>query len=223
MKKLLMICTALAFVSCSHNGKDAGLSKDKKIIIEAMDVQIDGPNLKIPIKVRCIEGYTSATLQIGDVYKTLVCENGGFNYMHSIPTKALRGNRSKKKDYVLRIRGFHEEKKSETLTQSLIIISNKDFQSKLVINQSLVMIEKMGGIFSDLHAYGQCKSGSTVEVEIFDDWRGVSLEEESIPCSETGFNYVSRRPGTMKKGMRLLIREMKGKRPVSSFEVLLFN
>lgn len=220
-----MIFTALMFVSCAHKGgKNAGPSgKDKKIIIDTMDVQVDGPELKIPIKVRCIEGYANATLQIGDTYKTFACENGGFNYMHILPTKTLKENRAKKKDYVLRIRGFHEEKKADTLTQSLVIISNKDFQSKLVINQSLVTVDKMEGLFSDLNAYGQCKTDSIIEVEIFDDWRGVSLEEETIPCTETGFNYISRRPGLMKKGMRLLIREMKGEKPVSSFEVVLFN
>lgn len=219
-----MICTILVFASCAHNSKDSsGASKDKKIIIDIMDVQVDGVDLKIPIKVRCIEGYTSATLQIGDLYKTLVCENGGFNYMHILPMKTLKDSRLKKKDYVLRVRGFHEEKKSETLTQSLVIISNKDFQSKLVVNQSLVNVYQMEGIFSDLTAYGQCKTGSTMEIEIFDDIRGVSLEEETIPCADTGFNYSSRRPGKMKIGMRLLIREMKGEKPISSSEVHLFN
>lgn len=223
MKKLLVIFASVAAISCSHKAAKTEQGKDKKILIEVSDVQVGEKELQIPLKVRCIPGFASATLQIGDFYKAFACDNGGFQYTHLLPTATLKENRKKKKDYVLRIRGFHEEKKGETLTQSLVVISNKDFQSKLVINQSLVTMEKMDGVFSDLNAYGQCKTGSTVEVEIFDDWRGVSLEEETIACSETGFAYNSRRPGTMKRGMRLLIREMKGEKPIASFEVVLFN
>jgi hypothetical protein len=49
------------------------------------------------------------------------------------------------------------------------------------------------------------------------------MEEEKLECSETGFSWFSRRPGAMKKGMRLLIRQVKGEKPVSSYEVVLFN
>lgn len=221
MKKLLVILAALSFVGCAQKADKA--NKEKKIQIDVMDVQVEEKSLNIPLRVRCIDGYKSGVLQIGDVYKTINCEAGSFGFVHTIPLQTLKDNRKKKKDYVLRIRAFHEEKKSETLSQSLVILSNKDFQARLVINQSIADVPELKGTFSDLLAYGQCKQDSVVEVEIFDDFRGVSLEEETLKCGETGFSYSSRRPGRMKPGMRLLIREMKAEKPVSSFEVVLFN
>jgi hypothetical protein len=228
MKKLISVVTALLVLSCSHSSKTAsdgadGSPQDHKISIETSDVVIEGKELQVPIKVRCLENYKTAVLQIGDMYKAFQCENGGFNYTYKFSTDVLKENRKKRKDYILRIRAFHEEKKANTLSQLLVVLSYKDFQSKLVINQALVTIENMDGLFSDLMAHGQCPEGSRVEVEIFDDWRGVSMEEETIPCSESGFAYFSRRPGLMKKGMRLLIRQIKGEKAVASYEVVLFN
>jgi len=226
MKKLIFVAASALFaLSCSHAAKTKSETspQDRKISIETSDVVVDDKELQVPIKVRCIEGYKTAVLQIGDMYKAFPCENGGFSYTHKFSTDVLKENRKKRKDYVLRIRAFHEEKKDQTLSQLLVILSYKDFQSKLVINQALVTMENMDGIFSDLMAHGQCAKDSTVEVEIFDDWRGVSMEEESLACSETGFAYFSRRPGAMKKGMRLLIRQLKGDKPLASYEVVLFN
>lgn len=165
-----------------------------------------------------------AALQIGDLYKTFECgKQQSFEYVHSFPKELMKENRLKKKNYVLRVRAFHEDKKDQTLTQSLVIISYKDYQAKLEVHQGIVAMKNMDGVFSDLLAHGQCSEGSTVELEVFDDVRGVSLEEDSIPCSETGFSFATRRPGTMKKGMRLLIRQMKGEKALSSYEVVLFN
>lgn len=209
--------------SQAQKPKSDGSPQDRKISIETSDVIVDAKELQVPIKVRCLDGYKSAVIQIGDMYKAFPCENGSFNYTHKFSTDVLKENRKKKKDYILRIRAFHEDKKNQTLSQLLVILSYKDFQSKLVINQSLVTIENMEGIFSDLTARGQCGNDSTVEVEIFDDWRGVSMEEEKFECTDTGFAYFSRRPGTMKKGMRLLIRQMKAEKPIASYEVVLFN
>ncbi len=216
---------ALLSVSCSHPAKSKaeGSPQDHKLSIETSDVVVEEKELQVPIKVRCLDGYKTAVLQIGDMYKSFECKDGSFNYTHKFSTDVLKENRKKKKDYILRIRAFHEEKKEQTLSQLLVILSYKDFQSKLVINQALVTIENMDGIFSDLTAHGQCGRDSTVEVEIFDDWRGVSMEEEKIECTDTGFSYFSRRPGAMKKGMRLLIRQLKSDKPIASYEVVLFN
>lgn len=228
--KFTALLIPLILAACSHSSSPGGKtataeasSKDRKIAVETEDVQVEKGTISLPIKVRCIEGYKTAVLQIGDMYKAFQCGTGLFSYIHKFPVDVLKENRKKRKDYVLRIRAFHEEQKDRTLGQLLVIISYKDFQSKLVIAQSLVTIDSMDGVFSDLAAHGQCMQGGQMEIEIYDDWRGVSLEEETIPCSETGFAYFSRRPGLMKKGMRLLIRQTKNEKPLSSYEVVLFN
>jgi len=220
------LATALSHLSCSGAPAKVAVAEnpqDHKISIETSDVVVEEKELQVPMRVRCLDGYKTAVLQIGDMYKAFSCDKGAFTYTHKFSTDVLKENRQKRKDYILRIRAFHEEKKEQTLSQLLVILSYKDFQSKLVINQSLVTIEKMDGIFSDLMAHGQCAKDSTVEVEIFDDWRGVSMEEEKLECTDTGFAYFSRRPGAMKKGMRLLIRQVKGEKPIASYEVVLFN
>lgn len=187
-------------------------------------MQVVSGMIRVPLKVKCIPGNKEAILQLGNFYKTFECgESGTFEYVHQFPSASLKQNRAKRKDYVLRIRAFHPEKKKETLSQSLVIISYKDYQSKLIINQSMLQLKAIEGIFSDLYVYGQCRQGSTVEVEIYDDWRGVSLEEEKLKCTETGFTYYTRRPGQMRKGTRLLIREMLADKPLASYEVVLFN
>lgn len=226
MKKLLFVTAALFVMGCSQAAKSKnseGSPQDRKVSIETSDVIVEEKELSVPMKVRCLEGRQAAVLQIGDMYKSFPCVDGGFSYTYKFSTEVLKENRKKRKDYVLRIRAFHEDKKDQTLSQLLVILSYRDYQSKLVISQSLVTLENMDGIFSDLSAHGQCTEGSNVEVEIFDDWRGVSMEEETIACSETGFAYFSRRPGAMKKGMRLLIRQIKNEKPLSSYEVVLFN
>lgn len=227
MKNYIIVLIALiTLTACSSSDKDPANeapAQENKIVIETGDIEIDGDNLSVPIKGRCIKGYSNVVLQIGDFYKAFECKNGGFNFTHTFPKAALKENRSKKKDYVLRIRSFHEEKKAETLAQSLVVISYKDFQAKLVINQNLTTLVGKEGHFSDLSLFGQCAQNSVIEVEIFDDWRGVSMEEEKLNCTETGFVYFSRRPGAMKKGMRLLLREMRNEKPLASYEVVLFN
>jgi hypothetical protein len=225
MKKIFVLAIAgvVFCVSCVSNSKKID-SDELRISIATGDVLVEGSQIQVPMKISCIEGYKSAVLQIGDMYKTFECtEKRQFEYIHLFPKEQMKENREKKKDYVLRVRAFHEESKEKTLTQSLVIISHKDFQAKLEVNQGLVTMKDMDGIFSDLVAHGQCAEGSTVEFEIFDDWRGVSLEEDSVACSETGFTFATRRPGKMKKGMRLLIRQMKNEKAISSYEVVLFN
>lgn len=223
MKNTILVLSLLAsLTSCSTSPK--ATSDELKIVIDVGDVFVDAGNIQIPLKVSCVEGSKTAALQIGDLYKTFDCgKQQAFEYTHSFPKELMKENREKKKNYVLRVRAFHEDKKDQTLTQSLVIISYKDYQSKLEVHQGIVTMKNMDGVFSDLLAHGQCSEGSTVELEVFDDARGVSLEEDSIPCSETGFSFVTRRPGTMKKGMRLLIRQMKGEKALSSYEVVLFN
>lgn len=223
MKKIFLSLSFIFVVTgCSTSQK--ATTEELKIVIDVGDVLVEGANIQIPLKVSCIEGYNSAALQIGDFYKTFECgKEQEFNYVHTFPKDLMKENRQKKKNYVLRVRAFHENKKEQTLTQSLVIISYKDYQSKLEVHQGIVTMKNMDGVFSDLLAHGQCSEGSVVELEVFDDARGVSLEEDSIPCGETGFSFATRRPGTMKKGMRLLIRQMKGEKAVSSYEVVLFN
>ncbi len=214
---------SLTYLACSSSPQKKS-GEELKITIETKAVIIDGGQLQVPLKITCIEGYKSAVLQIGDMYKTFECgPTQQFEYIHTITKEQMKENRSKKKDYVLRTRVFHEEKKDKTLTQSLVILSHKDFQGKLEVNQGLITMKNMDGVFSDLVAHGQCSEGSTVELEVFDDWRGVSLEEDSIPCGETGFTFATRRPGVMKKGMRLLIRQIKNEKAIASYEVVLFN
>lgn len=224
ISKLLKVVSVFAFcVSCSSTDKKEK-SDEMKIVIRASDVVVEGGQVQIPLLVSCIEGFKAATLQIGEMTQSFACtEKSQFEYTHSFSKELMKENREKKKDYVLRVRSFHEESKDKTLTQSLLIISHKDFQTKLEVNQSLVTIKNMDGVFSDLVAHGQCVEGSTVELEIFDDLRGVSMEEDSVACGETGFNFATRRPGRMKKGMRLLIRQMKNDKAISSYEVVLFN
>lgn len=219
----IMAMTSLMACSTKPKGDQPPPLVEHKVQIDTGDVQVEESELKVPIKVKCIPGFANAVLQIGDMYKAFECKNGGFSYTHAFPTSALKENRTKKKDYVLRVRGFHEEKKDSTVAQSLVVISYKDFQSKLVINQALTNIPTQGGLFSDLLVYGQCAQGSNIEIEIFDDWRGVSLEEETLQCGEAGFTYFTRRPGMMKKGMRLLLREMRNEKAMASYEVVLFN
>ncbi len=221
--KSIFVAVLLSACSQAPKSKNEENPQDKKITIETGDVIVEPQELQIPIRVKCLEGNKNAILQIGDMYKAFPCEQGVFNYTHKLATSVLKENRVKRKDYVLRVRAFHEDKKSQTLSQLLVILSYKDFQSKLVINQSLVSIENMEGLFSDLTAHGQCAKDTNVEIEIFDDWRGVSMEEEKLECTDTGFVYFTRRPGAMKKGMRLLIRQVKGDKPIASYEVVLFN
>lgn len=222
MKIIFYFFISLFIFSCASTRKSN--SNELKISIQTGDVFVDAGQVQIPLKVTCIDGYKSAVLQIGDMYKTFDCgAEKRFEYIHMIPKEQMKENREKKKDYILRVRAFHEEKKEKTLSQSLVIVSYKDFQGKLEVNQALVTMKDMDGVFSDLVAHGQCVEGSTVELEVFDDWRGVSLEEDSIPCGETGFTFSTRRPGGMKKGMRLLIRQLKNDKAVASYEVVLFN
>lgn len=225
MKKFYFLFLSFVFcINCSSPQKNTTSSEELKIVIDAGDVIVEGPHIQIPLKISCVEGYKSAVVQIGDMYKTFECgKTGKFEYIHMFPKEQMKENREKKKDYVLRIRVFHEEKKDKTLTQSLVIVSYKDFQAKLEVNQGIMMMKNMDGVFSDLEAHGQCVEGSTVELEVFDDFRGVSLEEDTIPCGETGFSFATRKPGVMKKGMRLLIRQMKNEKAISSYEVVLFN
>ena len=223
MIRNLLLASFLLTSACSSTAKKNS-PEELKILIDTKAVVVEESQLQLPLKVTCIEGYKTAVLQIGDVYKNFECgQSRQFEYVHLITKEEMKENRLKKKDYVLRTRVFHEEQKSKTLSQSLVILSNKDFQSKLEVNQAIVTMKNMDGIFSDLTAHGQCSEGSTVELEVFDDWRGVSLEEDSQPCGETGFTFGTRRPGVMKKGMRLLIRQMKDEKPISSYEVVLFN
>jgi hypothetical protein len=230
MKKIFLLIVMCALSACSSTTKtteappDAEVStNDKKIYIETEDIILDGNNATLPIQVRCISGKESVVIQIGDSYKAFKCGIGTVNYNYKFPVSELKKKRDKKKDYIVRIRSFHGDDKDKTLSQALVIVSYKDYQTKLVINQNVLTIEGMDGMFSDLSAHGQCVQGSTVDVEVYDDWRGVSLEEESMPCGETGFAYFSRKPGAVKKGMRLLIRQKKGKRAIASYEVVLFN
>lgn len=224
MKYLAIVIATFGLISCSSSKKKE-VAKDIKVEIRTDDVMVSGGIIKIPIAVKCIPGNKEAVLQLGNFYKTFPCEEeaGGFKFVHEFPSSKLKKNREKRKDYVLRIRAYHPDKKKETLSQSLVVISYKDYQSKLVINQSILQMKDMEGVFSDLMVYGQCRQGSRIEVEVFDDWRGVSLEEEVLNCGEAGFNYYTRRPGQMRKGTRLLIREMIEKKPLASYEVVLFH
>ncbi len=234
MKALFVLITALIFVSCSSTPDEAapaseiGVSaeqsaNDKKIYLETQDIVLSDSDATLPVRVRCVEGQDTVVIQFGTDYKGFKCEAGRVNYMHKFPMSELRKSREKKKDHVVRIRAFHSDSKDKTLAQLLVIVSYKDYQTKLVVNQNLLTIDRMDGTFSDLSAHGQCVENSNVEIEVYDDWRGVSLEEETIPCSETGFAYFSRKPGAVKKGMRLLIRQKRGDRAVASYEVVLFN
>jgi hypothetical protein len=221
-KILFFIYIGFLTIQCSSAPK-ANLD-ERKIVVESGDVVIDGANLQIPFTISCIEGFKTVTVQVGDETKMLDCDtNGKVAYVHLFPKEKMKENREKKKDYVFRGRIFHPEDKKKTLTQSLVIVSHRDFQAKLEINQTMTTMNNMDGVFSDVYAHGQCAEGSTMEIEIFDDARGVSLEEETLACSETGFSFSSRRPGGVKKGMRLLIRQIKNDKALSSYEVVLFN
>lgn len=230
MKKISISLAVLLLAACSSSKKASddmdsaqASAKDRKIYLETDDVVIDGQTATLPIRLRCIDGKESVVIQIGDSYKAFKCEEGRVSYNYKFPVSDLKKQREKKKDYVVRVRSFHSDDKDKTLSQLLAIISYKDYQTKLIINQNMLTIEGMEGIFSDLSSHGQCVQGSNVEVEVYDDWRGVSLEEENIPCGEAGFAFFSRKPGAVKKGMRLLIRQKKGDRAVASYEVVLFN
>ncbi len=199
-------------------------SDERKIVVQTGDVVIEGANLQIPLTISCIEGFESVAVQVGDDIQTLPCDAGGkAAYVHLLAKDKMKENREKKKDYVFRGRVFHEADKKQTLTQNLVIVSYRDFQAKLEINQTMTTIKTTDGVFSDVYAHGQCAEGSKVEIEVFDDGRGISLEEESMQCSETGFSYSTRRPGGIRKGMRLLIRQIKDDKALSSYEVVLFN
>ncbi len=223
MKKYFaLFCICSLVVNCSTSKKVD--SDELKIIVDVGDVQVDGTMIQIPMNVKCVEGAKTTTLQIGELTKTFPCgETQSFEYMHSFPKEEMKERRAKKSNYVLRARFFHEEKKDKTLTQVLVVVSYKDYQAKLEVHQGMTSMKNMDGTFSDLLAHGQCSEGSTVELEVFDDARGVSLEEDSTPCSETGFSFATRRPGKMKKGMRLLIRQIKDEKAIASYEVVLFN
>lgn len=232
MKTLLSVFAALLLVSCSSTqdpkpneiGKDGEAStNDRKIYLETQDIVLEDGNASLPIRIRCVDGFDSVVIQFGDNYKAFKCEGGRVNYTHKFPISDLKKSRDAKKDHVVRIRAFHADKKDKTLAQLLVIVSYKDYQTKLVINQNLLTIDRMDGIFSDLSAHGQCVEDSKVDIEVYDDFRGVSLEEQSIPCSEAGFAFFTRKPGTVKKGMRLLIRQKRGEKAVASYEVVLFN
>ncbi len=210
-------------VHCASTAKKIN-DDERKIVIQTGDVVVEGANLQIPLAITCIEGYKSVVVQIGDSSKTLPCdENGKVAYVHLLPKDKMKENREKKKDYVFRARISHEENKKNTLAQSLVIVSYRDFQAKLEISQNNTTIKNLEGVFSDVFAHGQCAEGSKIEIEVFDDSRGLSLEEEAMDCSETGFSFHSRRPGGMRKGMRLLIRQIKDDKALSSYEVVLFN
>lgn len=227
----LALVVAFAGVSCSSMNvnqdesiaEGAGAAKDRKIVLEASDIVIEDGMVSLPLNLKCIEGQESVVLQIGDFYKAFKCSAGLVNYTYKFPVAELKKNRDKKKDYVVRVRAYRSDAKEKTLAQLLAVISYKDYQTKLIINQNLLTIEGMEGIFSDLSAHGQCASGSAVEIEVFDDFRGVSLEESNQECSDTGFAFFSRKPGVVKKGMRLLIRQIKNEKAVASYEVVLFN
>lgn len=232
MKTLLFVLTALVVVSCSSTSKDdedssptsaEASANDRKIAIDIEDIILADGEATLPIRARCIEGNSSIVIQIGDSYKAFKCENNRVSYNYKFPISELKKSRDKKKDHVIRVRSFHAETKDKTLAQLLAVVSYKDYQTKLVINQNVLTIDRMDGLFSDLSAHGQCVEGSNVEIEVYDDWRGVSLEEETKPCSEAGFAFFSRKPGAVKKGMRLLIRQKKGDKAVASYEVVLFN
>ena len=223
MKKFLWLLIGVVMVQCSSAAKKE-VDEERKIVVQTGDVVIDGANLQIPLTISCIEGYESVVVQVNDILKSMPCdENGRVAYMHLLPKEAMKEKREKKKDYVFRGRIYHEKDKKKTLTQTLLILSYRDFQAKLEINQTMTTIKNLDGVFSDVYAHGQCAEGSTIEVEVFDDSRGLSLEEETLPCSETGFSFSSRRPGGVKKGMRLLIRQIKNEKALSSYEVVLFN
>lgn len=218
-----LVLISLTYVACSSSPQQK-TGEEKRIAIETKAVIVDGGQLQVPLKITCIEGYKTAVLQVGDIQKNFECgPQRQFEYIHTITKEQMKENRAKKKDYVMRTRVYHEDAKDKTLTQSLVILSHKDFQGKLEVNQGLVTMKNMDGVFSDLVAHGQCSEGSTVELEVFDDWRGVSLEEDTIPCGETGFTFATRRPGVMKKGMRLLIRQIKNGKATASYEVVLFS
>ena len=223
---------ALTGVSCSSLNKSDKESdsqssavghKELKIVLEASDIVIEDGVVSMPLSLKCIEGQESVVLQIGDFYKALKCSVGLVNYTHKFPVSELKKNREKKKDYVIRVRAYKSDAKETTLAQLLAVVSYKDYQTKLIINQNLLTLDGLEGVFSDLSAHGQCVSGSLVEMEVFDDVRGLSLEESQQDCSEAGFTFFSRKPGVIKKGMRLLIRQMKRERAVASYEVVLFN
>jgi hypothetical protein len=223
MKKCLWIFLSFCMVYCSSSTKKVE-SNEKKILIETGDIIVDGANLQIPLTITCVENFKTVTIQVGEHVKSLTCgENGKVAYVHLLPKETMKEKREKRKDYVFRGRVFHEEDKKKTLAQTLVILSYRDFQAKLEINQNMTTMKNLDGVFSDVHAHGQCADGSTVEIEIFDDGRGISLEEESMQCSETGFSFASRRPGGVKKGMRLLIRQIKNDKALASYEVVLFN
>jgi hypothetical protein len=234
MKILISIITAILFVSCastsdktskSEIGKSADASdvNDRKIYLETRDIVLEDGTATLPLSVKCVEGFESVVVQFGDNYKAFKCDKGRVNYNHKFPISELKQSRDKKKDHVVRIRAFHADKKDTTLAQLLVIVSYKDYQTKLVINQNLLTIDRMEGTFSDLGAHGQCVEGSNIEIEVYDDWRGISLEEQNLPCSEAGFAFFTRKPGVVKKGMRLLIRQKRGDKAVASYEVVLFN
>lgn len=206
-------------------GKDGEVSDvhDRKIYLETQDIVLEDGNALLPVRVKCVDGYESVVIQFGDDYKAFKCEKGRVNYTHKFPISELKKSRDKKKDHVIRVRAFHSDKKDTTLAQLLVIVSYKDYQTKLVINQNLLTIDRMDGTFSDLSAHGQCMEGTNIEIEVYDDWRGISLEEQNIPCSEAGFAFFTRKPGVVKKGMRLLIRQKRGDKAVASYEVVLFN
>jgi hypothetical protein len=223
MKKCLWLLVGLLLAQCSSAPKKEVVG-ERKIVVQTGDVLIEGANLQIPLTISCIEGYKSVVIQVGDEVKTLPCDgNGKVSYVHLLPKEMMKEKREKKKDYVFRGRIYHDEDKKKTLAQTLVIVSYRDFQAKLEINQSMVTVKNLEGTFSDVYAHGQCAEGSTMEIEVFDDGRGLSLEEETMPCSETGFSFSSRRPGGVKKGMRLLIRQIKNDKALSSYEVVLFN
>lgn len=234
MKTLLIVLSAFVLASCSSTTTAPGVTNeigvnaeqsvnDRKIYLETQDIVLSEGEATLPVRIRCVDGQETVVIQFASDYKAFKCENGRVSYNHKFPMSDLKKSRDKKKDHVIRIRAFHSDSKDKTLAQLLVIVSYKDYQTKLVINQNLLTIDRMDGTFSDLSAHGQCVEGSNVEIEVYDDWRGVSLEEETIPCAETGFAYFSRKPGAVKKGMRLLIRQKKGDRAVASYEVVLFN
>lgn len=221
---ILSISVLGLITACSSKQEKADADrKDLKVEIMSEDVRVSGGEIEVEMKVKCLPGETEAILQIGNFYKTFPCQEAGmFSYIHKFPTSRLKKNRDKRKDYVLRVRAYHPNRKKDTLAQSLIVISYKDFQSKLVINQALLTVKEMKGLFSDLSVYGQCRQGSKMEVELYDDIRGVTLEEDNLTCGEAGFSFYTRRPGRMKKGTRLLLRETIGDKPLASYEVVLF-
>lgn len=229
MIKIIFACIAVLSVSCSSLSSKSekkiknDVPEDRKITLDVEDLVLDDGMAVLPIKITCIPGQESVALETKGENQFLKCEAGKVQYTHKFPISDLKASRAAKKDHVIRLRSYKSDEKDKTMAQTLVVVSYKDYQTKLVIHQNLLTINGMDGIFSDLSAHGQCIEDSNIEVEVFDEGRGVSLEDAELPCGEAGFHFFTRKPGVVKKGMRLLIRQKKGDKAVASYEVKLFS